>query len=215
MSVCRKCNILLTNNNWTPGRRIGKNYICQSCAVIVRKISYDGRKEIEQSVQKARAKFEKQETIKFYGSSCASCGLNEIKKLTIDHIDNTGGKHRKTGIGDIYGWLYRNKFPTDNFQLLCYNCNCTKTIAFNDKHHLRNKEKVMAAYGGQCNDCGVSELKYLTIDHSNNDGAEQRRSLSCGKGSIFYRWLIANNFPKNLGLQVLCYNCNCSKLTSD
>ena len=59
---------------------------------------------------------------------CACCGEKEFKFLTIDHINNDGGKHRKIIRGGgtaIYKWLRRNYFP-DGFQILCYNCNCAK-----------------------------------------------------------------------------------------
>jgi hypothetical protein len=71
----------------------------------------------------------------------------------------------------------------------------------------------MKAYGNQCADCGEDRVERLTIDHKNDDGAVQRRQLNCGTGVKMYRWLIKNSYPNNLGLQVLCYNCNCSKLS--
>lgn len=65
----------------------------------------------------------------YYGNSnpkCACCGETEIKFLTIDHINNDGAKHRKmVKTSNIYQWLVKNKFP-EGFQLLCYNCNCSK-----------------------------------------------------------------------------------------
>lgn len=69
-------------------------------------------------------------------------------------------------------------------------------------------------YGGdppKCACCGESEIKFLMLDHINNDGNVQRRRLfgenkSSGR---FYSWLIKNNFPE--GYQVLCANCNWGK----
>jgi len=210
--ICIQCTVILTKDNWHTSLSKKGHRLCKRCKYIRRAKEYQQRKEIELVVQKHRKLLEKQTVINFYGNICANCGFTDITKLTIDHIDNTGSKHRKTGIGDIYGWLYRNNFPIDNFQLLCYNCNCTKNVTYKDKYNLKNKIQVINNYGGSCKECGIIDIKYLTIDHSNNDGAEQRRNLSCGKGSLFYRWLIKHNFPKNLGLQVLCYNCNCGKI---
>ena len=215
MHHCNKCNQQLNNDNWTPGRQKVGNYICQTCAAPMRKKSYESRKIVELAVSRKLRKLYKQKVFDFYGGRCVSCGIDDLKKLTIDHIDNSGGKHRRSGVDDIYRWLFLNNFPKDNYQILCYNCNCSKGIQFKDKYHLKNKITVMNAYGGSCVSCGISDVRYLTIDHLNNDGAEQRRNLGCGKGTTMYRWLIKNLFPKNLGLQVLCYNCNCSKLTKD
>ena len=49
-------------------------------------------------------------------------------------------------------------------------------------------------------------MKFLTIDHINNDGAQHKRER---KGIDLYDWIIKHNFPDIF--QTLCYNCNCSK----
>lgn len=59
----------------------------------------------------------------------------------------------------------------------------------------------------KCACCGEKEYQFLTIDHINGKGREERRKE--GMGSSFYRYLIKNNFPK--GFQVLCMNCNFAK----
>ena len=57
---------------------------------------------------------------------CACCSESNIEFLTIDHINNDGAKHKKEiGSGLLYHWLIKNNFP-NNFQVLCYNCNCAK-----------------------------------------------------------------------------------------
>lgn len=67
------------------------------------------------------------------------------------------------------------------------------------------KAEVVAAYGGKCACCGEATLEFLTIDHTNGDGAEHRRKV--GKGKKIYADLKAMGFPKD-GYQVLCFNCN-------
>lgn len=58
------------------------------------------------------------------GAKCVCCGENNIKFLTIDHVDGGGNEHRRQiGSPNIYGWLRRNNYPK-GFQVLCYNCNC-------------------------------------------------------------------------------------------
>lgn len=61
-----------------------------------------------------------------------------------------------------------------------------------------------------------TELTFLTIDHTEDNGAEHRRQMAAEKGNAWgqaggptYRWLRDNNFPP--GFQVLCANCNCGK----
>ena len=63
-----------------------------------------------------------------------------------------------------------------------------------------------------CQCCGESILKFLSIDHKNNDGAEHRRKIEGRKNisATYFNYKIKqNNFPK--GLQILCYNCNYGK----
>lgn len=61
---------------------------------------------------------------------CACCGENEYKFLCIDHINGGGNEHRRTITkngkgGSMANWLLKNGLPV-GFQILCYNCNCSK-----------------------------------------------------------------------------------------
>lgn len=60
---------------------------------------------------------------------------------------------------------------------------------------------VLKLYGGKCTCCGETETDFLTLDHVNNDGYLDRK-----KSFYLYVW---KNRPTDI--QVLCYNCNCSK----
>jgi hypothetical protein len=84
------------------------------------------------------------------------------------------------------------------------------------------KREMVNAYGGQCACCGESHIEFLTLDHVNGDGAEERLRLGFrqgnknkdgGIGSAFYLHLKKLGWPNN-GYQVLCYNCNCAKRAS-
>lgn len=69
------------------------------------------------------------------------------------------------------------------------------------------KLQVLAHYGPDgrlcCNweSCEVVDPDMLTIDHVNNDGAEDRRSRG---GKEIYRSLLARGYPE--GYQTLCHN---------
>ena len=80
----------------------------------------------------------------------------------------------------------------------------------NHRYNLQMKLKVFEHYAGtppSCACCGESHLDFLSLDHINGGGAEQRRRLH-GTTNV-YRWIIKNGFPA--GLQVLCMNCNFAK----
>ena len=80
------------------------------------------------------------------------------------------------------------------------------------------KAIVFAKYSGsdqyRCACCGETELHFLTLDHKNNDGGEFRKKTlgsTTAAGYVTYRWLMLHGFPQDLGLQVLCANCQHGK----
>lgn len=70
------------------------------------------------------------------------------------------------------------------------------------------KKETIDAYGGSCGCCGEPRIEFLTIDHINNDGAEERRAMPGKRGVAFYTWLRKNGFPGKDRYAVLCINCN-------
>jgi len=78
----------------------------------------------------------------------------------------------------------------------------------NNKNNQKRRKIALEYYGGnppKCACCGEKEIKFLSIDHINGGGNQQRKNGICNLAN----WLIKNNFPK--GFQVLCYNCNMAK----
>jgi hypothetical protein len=65
------------------------------------------------------------------------------------------------------------------------------------------KIEVVAAYGGKCACCGESEIDFLSIDHTLNNGKEHRDLVGAG----VYRDLRRRGFPQD-GFACLCMNCN-------
>lgn len=89
--------------------------------------------------------------------------------------------------------------------------------ASKEKEDERRKRKylVLSHYSSAvvpiCDCCGEMHLEFLTIEHANGDGKAQRKELGHGGGDPFYRWLINHELPDDLGLEVLCMNCNWAK----
>lgn len=70
--------------------------------------------------------------IQFYSNNtyeCKFCKENNLKELSIDHINGGGKKHRreikKKGGCEFYKWLIRNGLP-EGYQILCLTCNSGK-----------------------------------------------------------------------------------------
>jgi len=59
---------------------------------------------------------------------CKNCGYDNIDGLSIDHIKNNGGQHRRDINMPINDWLINNNFPgiDTDYQVLCMNCQFKK-----------------------------------------------------------------------------------------
>lgn len=78
----------------------------------------------------------KEMVLTHYGNGhciCVRCGFDDIRALSIDHIDNNGSEERKrTGVRgglDLYRKLRDAGFP-EGYQTLCYNCNIIKHMEY-------------------------------------------------------------------------------------
>lgn len=77
---------------------------------------------------------------------------------------------------------------------------------------LELKKTIIQHYSKEmkCANCGLADLKNLTVDHINGGGERHRRNYGLtGGGYTFYYWLKKKNFPK--GYQILCFGCNIEK----
>lgn len=89
---------------------------------------------------------------------------------------------------------------------------CKSCDAKNSKlRKLTIKQEVMRTYGNKCVCCEEDNLIFLTIDHIDGNGADERRSLG-GKsiGSAIYSHIKKLGYPKD-NYQILCFNCNFAK----
>ena len=85
--------------------------------------------------------------------------------------------------------------------------NRTDRIDYNKERQLRLRKQVVEAYGGRCNCCAESRFEFLAVDHTDNDGAEERKRIK-GNGTL-HSYIIEQGFPARY--QVLCHNCNLAK----
>lgn len=70
---------------------------------------------------------------------CTCCGESHIEFLTIDHINGGGRKHRiEEKINSIYQYLKNKNYP-EGYQILCFNCNCSKGFFGYCPHQLEKK----------------------------------------------------------------------------
>lgn len=188
-SCRRKYGRLWREKNKTYGKQRAKKLkslgICQVCAREKPKpgtlICIACAQNNKESQYRIRAK-------KLKDGWCIKCGKRPHKR---------GKKHCHTCLKETSGWA--NSLYYKNYNLY---------LIRRQEQSRRIRLEIFSNYGGPiCRCCGETEFVFLTLDHINNDGAQHRRKV--GTGSTFYKWVIANKFPK--GLQVLCWNCNEAK----
>lgn len=82
--------------------------------------------------------------IQKYGGKCVCCGESNPKFLTIDHIFGRVGEEKECRVKwtgrKMWAKLKKLNYPTDNYQLLCFNCNCCKGIYGICPHQTKYKE---------------------------------------------------------------------------
>ena len=66
----------------------------------------------------------------------------------------------------------------------------------------RVKDGLFELYGKVCASCGFADIRALSLDHVNHDGAEERQQMHQGG---MYRQALANYQPERY--RTLCMNC--------
>lgn len=186
-----------------------------------------------QEYLKLRAKERHQTNMKIFydilGNKCAFCGKTDPIVFTIDHINNDGKEERKTlgGTQILAIHLKKMGWPEDyiksRYQILCYNCNYSKTrrdylvappesLTDKKRKELRLWQEAYKFFGN-CEICGESNLKYLTIDHRNGNGNFKRKVENEPGGTQLIRKFEIDGWPESLReeYRILCYNCNCGR----
>lgn len=79
---------------------------------------------------------------------------------------------------------------------------------YGKQYHNEIKRQTLERLGNLCVCCGESNPHFLTIDHKDNNGAQERLSLS---GKTLYSLIARGKVTDLTPYQVLCWNCNCAK----
>jgi len=64
----------------------------------------------------------------FHGGLCTECGVNDMRVLTLDHVNGDGYSKRAEGLRSIRAFMDAVKNP-EGYQVLCHNCNWVKRLA--------------------------------------------------------------------------------------
>lgn len=122
-----------------------------------------------------------------------------VDKFRAAHPDARKAEHAKRV--EKYG-----KGELNRRQRALPNARSDQSRFYGNSKNRRLKVQIIDAYGGKCYCCGIDHPSFLTIDHINDDGAEQRRQGKQRRGCAGYRDIIKAGFPEDLRLS--CWNCN-------
>lgn len=142
--VCKRCGEEkpIEQFNKDKSRPSGRHSWCKQCDAKYKRLWYQihtERKERDKATHQKLRLDRKVMVLTYYGSgrlACVKCGFDDIRALSIDHIDDKGAEHRRQfgykngrrmGGYNIYRWLIRQGFP-DGFQTLCMNCQWIKRL---------------------------------------------------------------------------------------
>ena len=176
------------------------------------------------NAQYSRTTRERQKALvlEHYGPRCACCGETGIEFLGVDHVLGNGNRSEftKPSRGGGSGWreAISSGFSSD-FRILCHNCNnsafrgcgvCRHNrgslvpATAKQRNNLKLKLLVIATYGGKCACCNITEPEFLTVDHVNGGGRQERARTNRARSS--WRSAKLEGFPSHYRL--LCFSCN-------
>jgi len=105
---------------------------------------------------------------------------------------------------------WRKNMGETKWKALCKKHN-KKWSNYNKQKLLEDKKNCFEAYGGcVCKLCNFKDIRALTLDHVNNDGAKERKTKRL-TGNHIYSYLRREGYPDKHRYQVLCFNCNTIK----
>src|SRR5882757_1637501 len=109
LKTCPQCKLDLPLSNYKHENGALRNHVCRHCL---------GRRY--------RSKL-RLDTLNALGRKCICCGETNPNFLTLDHVQNDGAKHREElNCQQAMADARRQGYPKDKFQLMCFNCNCSR-----------------------------------------------------------------------------------------
>lgn len=191
--VCKKCK--KNRESFPKGRKI-----CSICTKERKSIWYKNNRNSQIKYSK-EYKTSNKDKVKEYQTNYGKKRWAENKELLKEKNSSNWVKNGEKYRLKNKDWYAKNK-----------NIISAKRKVYASKYVEKIKIEVLSFYSKnklQCDCCGENDWRFLTLDHTENNGAKERRELK-KSGFSFYSYLRKNKFPEN-GYKVLCYNCNCSK----
>lgn len=205
MKTCSRCLKELPLDQFYKNRRLvdGLTVCCKDCTYVP-KIARHGDLERRTVVrqEKLQALEELKET-----SREARKGAARLRALAREQVWRAKKKAAKccTSCG-----------ATDVVGTRCEPCKAHRKALYSKKYKERYhgmkterrsvlRQAVFDLLGNKCACCGETGVRFLTLDHSKNDGGRERNQ---GRKMSMMRGVLAG---ERHDIQILCFNCNCGK----
>lgn len=153
-------------------------------------------------------------TREFFGRRPNSLdGFNGVCRLCKNAAINRSNATRREEVNHRQK-VYRYNLPFEKLEeirkrsKLWYKDNRDEARARARNRLIKIRCEMIAAYGGECACCKESIPDFLTLDHTENNGAAHRREIG-GSQSVLVH-LRNLGWPLE-GYRLLCYNCNCGR----
>lgn len=151
---------------------------------------------------------------------CNRCGeLKRIRDFYHERSRWTGKRNRAGMCKDCRKATDVVRYAARQADGTCLRCgeprdlpgrSCSECLRKIRARYAKAADAVYAHYGDACVCCGERDRNFLTLDHVNNDGAQQRRAGF--RGELHRLWALAKRVGWPSDLQVLCGNCQLGKL---
>lgn len=150
---------------------------------------------------------------------CLDCGSTAVTKQTVKMTlcapcwqARRECQKRRNAELNARGLCSKCKDSLDGNQTHCPRC-VTRIVNAARKRRKLTKVFIVGHFGGKCQDCGELDIRTLTLDHVNGDGAEHRRRLSGGTSRVWrdVEVAIRANRPPPYEFRLLCMNCHAKK----
>jgi len=123
---CARCGSvrLAKHFNPDPRNRSGLDSYCRECSSRYVHDYYERNPNAKKDSNRRHYATVRNKVFDHYGWVCSCCGETEPFFLTTDHVNGNGGGHDRLLRGyAMYKAIIDAGFP-DDFQILCFNCNC-------------------------------------------------------------------------------------------
>lgn len=221
MAICCLCTLEKENAAFSKSinRKSGLQTACKECLKLYR----INNKSFLQKKSKTKFDSLKERAFLRLGDHCITCGERNKPFLTIDHIFNDGGSERKAGLTAqvFYKKLADGCLDLSRYQVLCFNCNCSKKHVDKDalsdyarprakKRYDKVKQTYLDFYGNKCQCCGETNPKYLTMEHLRISRKEHISRIGYRASNITMMTDAIKTDSERQLFGLLCFNCNCN-----